>query len=77
MIYDIGVPIDIFGRFTFYIILLGNELDGPAVSAFSVRSRALVGHQMRDQNFLSRAPPCFGRHVKPVVPAAFAVVSIH
>jgi hypothetical protein len=22
---------------------------------------------------LSRAPPCFGRHVKPLVPAAFAV----
>jgi hypothetical protein len=25
----------------------------------------------------SRAPPCFGRHVKPLVPAAFAVVSTH
>jgi hypothetical protein len=24
-----------------------------------------------------RAPPCFGRHVKPSVPAAFAVVSTH
>jgi hypothetical protein len=23
------------------------------------------------------APPCFGRHVKPLVPAAFAVVSTH
>jgi hypothetical protein len=22
-------------------------------------------------------PPCFGRHVKPLVPALFAVVSIH
>jgi hypothetical protein len=31
--------------------------------------------RMGDQNFLSRAPPCFGRHVKPLVPAAFAVVS--
>jgi hypothetical protein len=29
------------------------------------------------KNLLSRAPPCFGRHVKPLVPAAFAVVSIH
>jgi hypothetical protein len=28
-------------------------------------------------NLLSRAPPCFGRHVKPFVPAAFAVVSTH
>jgi hypothetical protein len=27
------------------------------------------------QNLLSEAPPCFGRHVKPLVPAAFAVVS--
>jgi hypothetical protein len=32
---------------------------------------------MGDQNLLSRAPPCFGRHVTPLVPAAFAVVSIH
>jgi hypothetical protein len=29
------------------------------------------------KNLLSRAPPCFGRHVKPLVPAAFAVVSSH
>jgi hypothetical protein len=27
------------------------------------------------KNLLSRAPPCFGRHVKPLVPVAFAVVS--
>jgi hypothetical protein len=25
--------------------------------------------------YLSRVPPCFGRYVKPLVPAAFAVVS--
>jgi hypothetical protein len=29
------------------------------------------------KNLLYRAPPCFGRHVKPLVPAAFAVVSTH
>jgi hypothetical protein len=29
---------------------------------------------MGDQNLLSRAPPCFGRHVKQLVSAAFAVV---
>jgi hypothetical protein len=29
------------------------------------------------KNVLSRAPPCFGRHVKPLIPAAFAVVSTH
>jgi hypothetical protein len=30
---------------------------------------------MADQNLLSRAPPCLGRHAKPLVPAAFAVVN--
>jgi hypothetical protein len=34
-----------------------------------------VSHLMGDQNLLSRAPPCFGRHVKLLVPAAFALVS--
>jgi hypothetical protein len=29
------------------------------------------------KNVLSRAPPCFERHVKPLVSAAFAVVSTH
>jgi hypothetical protein len=29
------------------------------------------------KNLISRAPPCFSRHVKPLVPAAFAVVSTH
>ncbi|RVE45141.1 hypothetical protein evm_010250 [Chilo suppressalis] len=29
------------------------------------------------KNLLSRAPPCFGRHVKPLVPAASAVVNTH
>jgi hypothetical protein len=28
-------------------------------------------------SLLFRAPPCFGRRVKPLVPAAFAVVSTH
>jgi hypothetical protein len=30
---------------------------------------------MDDQSSLYRDPPCFGRHVKPLVLAAFAVVS--
>jgi hypothetical protein len=49
------------------------KLDGPTVSAFGVRSRKLsnIGY------VLSRAPPCFERHVKPLVPAVFAVVSTH
>jgi hypothetical protein len=29
------------------------------------------------KNILHRAPPCFGRHVKPLVPSAIAVVSTH
>jgi hypothetical protein len=29
------------------------------------------------KNLLFRAPTCFERHVKPLVPAAFTVVSIH
>ncbi|RVE47225.1 hypothetical protein evm_008093 [Chilo suppressalis] len=32
---------------------------------------------MGDQKHLSRVPPCFGRHFKPLVPAASAVVSTH
>jgi hypothetical protein len=29
------------------------------------------------KNLLSRAPSCFERHVKPLLPAAFVVVSTH
>jgi hypothetical protein len=56
------------------------ELDG-TVSALE---RAVAEVKQRwsvirwvTKNLLSRAPPCFGRHVKPLVPAAFAVVSTH
>jgi hypothetical protein len=57
------------------------ELDGRAVSTL-VRLRKLSNVRRGqssdgDQNVLSRAPPCFGRHVKPLVPVAFAVVSTH
>jgi hypothetical protein len=31
-------------------------------------------HRMGGQNSKSRAPPCFERHVKPLIPATFAVV---
>jgi hypothetical protein len=30
-----------------------------------------------DHNLLFRATPCFGRHVKPLVPIAFAIFSTH
>jgi hypothetical protein len=57
------------------------ELDGPAVSTLR---RAIAEAKQRwsvigwvIKNLLSRAPPCFGRYVKPMVPAAFTVVSTH
>jgi hypothetical protein len=63
------------------ILELLEELGGPAVSALSVRSpklsNVLKGHRMGDHHLLFRVPPCFGRHVKLLVPAAFAVVSTH
>jgi hypothetical protein len=42
----------------------------------SVRSacdRGMASLRMGDQNLLFRAPPCFGRHVKPA-PVAFAKI---
>jgi hypothetical protein len=41
---------------------------------FGVRSRKLsnVGQSLMTKNLLSRVPPCFGRHVKPLVSAACA-----
>jgi hypothetical protein len=57
------------------------QLDGLAVSALR---RAIVEGKQRwsiirwvTKNLLSRAPPFFGTHVKPLVPATFAVVSTH
>jgi hypothetical protein len=41
----------------------------------SLATFLMVSHRMGDQNSLSRSPLCFGRHVKPLVPVAFAVVS--
>jgi hypothetical protein len=59
----------------------GEEPDGPAVSALR---RAIVEVKQRwsvigwvTKNVLSRAPPCFGKHVKVLAPVAFAVVSTH
>jgi hypothetical protein len=60
-------------------VILDEEIDGPAISARAiaeVKQRwSVIGWVTK--NFISRAPPGFGRHVKPLVPAAFAVVSIH
>jgi hypothetical protein len=49
-------------------------------SACDRRSQApvsMASYRVGDQSLLSRAPPCFGRHVKPLIPDAFAIVSTH
>jgi hypothetical protein len=53
-------------------------------SAVSVFRRAIAEIKQRwsvigwvTKNVLSRTPPCFGRHVKPLVPGAFTVISTH
>jgi hypothetical protein len=73
---------------TYPSLLLGSiptgkaeELDGPAISALrraiaEVKQRWSVSGWVT-KNLLSRALPCFGRHVKSIVPAAFAVVSTY
>jgi hypothetical protein len=55
------------------------KLDGSAVSAIQ---HAIAEAKQRwsviawvTKNVLSRAPPCFGGHVKLLVPAAFAVIT--
>jgi hypothetical protein len=57
------------------------ELDGPAVSA---PRRAIAEDKQLwsvigwvTKNVLFQFTLCFGRYVKPLVPAAFAVVSTH
>jgi hypothetical protein len=57
------------------------ELDGPAVSALR-RTIAEVKQLWSvigwvTKNLLSLTLPCFGRHVKPLFPAAFTLVSTH
>jgi hypothetical protein len=61
------------------VLYVQEELDGLVVSGLGVWSRKLcnVGHWMGDQKFTTRAPPCIGRHDKPLVPVAFTVVSTH
>jgi hypothetical protein len=51
---------------------------GAVFCAVSVRSRKLcnISHRMGNQNLLFSAP-CFRRHVKLLILAAFAVVSTH
>jgi hypothetical protein len=57
------------------------ELDGSVINALR---RAIAEVKQRwsviawvTKNLLSQAPPCFKRHVKLLVPAAFADVSTH
>jgi hypothetical protein len=58
------------------LVMIDKELDGPTVSALR---RAIAEVKQRwsaigwvTKNLLSTAPPCFGRHIRPLVPAAFA-----
>jgi hypothetical protein len=57
------------------------ELDDPAVSALRRVIAEVKQHWpvigWVSENLLYRAPSCFGKHVKPLVPAAFAVVSTY
>jgi hypothetical protein len=57
------------------------EFDGPAVDALRrviavVKQRwSVIGWVTK--KLLSQSPPCLGRQVKPLIPAAFAVVSTY
>jgi hypothetical protein len=61
--------------------MVGRKRDGLAVSelrraiAEVKQCWSVIGWVIK--NLLSRVPPCFRRHVKPLVPTAFAVVSTH
>jgi hypothetical protein len=60
-----------------YPLYSSEELNGPAISALrraitEVKQRWSVIEWMT-KNLLFRAPPCFETHVKPLVPAAFAL----
>jgi hypothetical protein len=62
-----------------YHNVIREEHDGLAASALR-RAIAEVMQRwsvMGDQKCFTLAPPWFGSHVKPLVPAAFAVVSTH
>jgi hypothetical protein len=67
--------------FMLWLIYTIEKLYGPAVSALRraiaevKQRRSVIGWVTK--NLLSRAPPCFGRHVKPLVLVAFAVVNTH
>jgi hypothetical protein len=57
--------------------MLLEELDRPAVST-TVKAKqrwSVIGWVTK--NLFARAPPCFGRQVKPLLPAAFIVVWTH
>jgi hypothetical protein len=60
-------------------IIIHEELDGPTVSALRRSIAEVKQHwpviEWVTKNLFTRAPPCFGRHGKPLVPAAFTVVS--
>jgi hypothetical protein len=63
----------------YYVSAKNEEVDGSAVSALqrAIADVKLVSHWSVTKNLLSRVPSCFGRHVMPLFPTTFAVVSTH
>jgi hypothetical protein len=60
------------------LIVEFDELDGQSLRAIAEVKQRWSVIEWVTKNLLSRAPPCFGRHVKPLVTAIFAVgVSTH
>jgi hypothetical protein len=52
----------------------GEEVGGQCLDVMCLAKH----HNLKELvSLLSRVPPCFGGHVKPLVPAAFAGVSTH
>jgi hypothetical protein len=70
-----------FWKFSSILVLCGIRgarwPHGQCVSACNLGSYATLVIGWVTNSLLSQAPPCFGRNVKQLVPAAFAVVSTH
>jgi hypothetical protein len=54
--------------------MVGNGNEDATQNIAEVKQRLQRSVGWVTKNLLSRAPSCFGRHVKPLVSAAFAVV---
>jgi hypothetical protein len=83
--FYVGLHLQVFKLLVHYIIInviniiitQSEQSVRSACDRASLAPLSMASLRKGDQNLLSRAPPCFGRHVKPLVPVAFAVVSTH